>query len=79
MCVNAEILANRDYWQQFEHDDWKLLAFTGLDSATFQNEQGRTVQVTGDFMAFFGLEECSYCKQMGRTRLGWHCIHCGGC
>ena len=54
MGIDKQVLADRDYWKQFEHGDWTLRGFTERDSASFRNAAGRSVQVTGEYMDFFG-------------------------
>lgn len=47
----AQALADREYWRQYEHSGWLLHGFTERDTASFFNPKtGRTVQVVGQFL-----------------------------
>jgi hypothetical protein len=54
MNIEEKILADQEYWKQYEKDNWVLVGFTERDSALFRNtETGRHITVSPDYLAFF--------------------------
>ncbi len=54
MSKYSKIEAWRNYWLRYEHGQWMLYAFTGLDSASYRNQRtGEIVQVMFSFMDHF--------------------------
>ena len=46
-----QIIADRDWWRDFEVGEWTMYGFTERSTASFRNSKtGRTIQLDGEFL-----------------------------